>query len=250
VPRLLAGPDPKEWPKPTLEQIVGVCSEIAKEGHWLALRNSAMVAMDATFGKRAGEVTSLRRSDVWIEGDELVVQFMITKVAKPPRKRCTCGRVNKNSWGFCVKCGASLEDAEKIPSVKVNSTRVKRRRLDYPLVGFILKWWKEVPEVEAGEAANFIFPPTSSPGIFHTDTSLPLWDKHVTRRTPWQVLHDWASDFWPHLLRHTLATKFSGQGYSEFDLMDWFDWTRYETAKRYVQLGGGERIKKMGQSMA
>lgn len=250
MPALRKGPDPENWPRPTLEATINVCVEIAKETNWIADRNAALVAMDATFGKRAGEVTSLRKSDVWVEGSELVVQFTITKITKPPRLRCNCGRMNKNSWKFCAECGLSLTDAERVEPVKVNSIRVKRRRIDYPLVPFILKWREQVPDVEPGEKAKFIFPPSSSPGIFHSASSSPLWDKHVSRRTPWQVLNKWAKDYWPHLLRHGLATRFAGQGASEFDLMDWFDWTRYETAKRYIQLGGGERIKKMGQSMA
>jgi integrase len=224
--------------------MIGVCREIQSEGHWLALRNSAIVATDGTFGKRAGEVVSLKKSDVWIEGDEIVVQFTVTKIKKPPRKKCECGRMNKKSWEFCTKCGKSLAEAEVVPSVKVNTTRVKRRRLDYPLLKFLVEWWGKVPN------DAYLFPPSSAPGLFHAETSLPLWDKHLTRRTPWQVLHKWAKDCWPHLLRHTLATKYSGAGFSEFDLMDWFDWTRYETAHRYTQLGGGKRVKEMGQSMA
>ena len=54
---------------------------------------------------------------------------------------------------------------------------------------------------------------------------------------------------WTHLFRHLLATKFSEEGHDEFDLMDWFDWSRYETAKRYVKLGAGKRIKRMGESL-
>jgi len=44
-------------------------------------------------------------------------------------------------------------------------------------------------------------------------------------------------------------TKSSEEWYDEFDLIDWFDWSRYETAKRYGRLGGGKRFKRMGESL-
>ncbi len=45
------------------------------------------------------------------------------------------------------------------------------------------------------------------------------------------------------MFTHLLATK-SEEANDEFDLMYWFDWSRYETVKRYVKLGEARESKE------
>lgn len=250
MPHLLAGTEVENWPRPQLPEVVDFCRRISKSGQsWMSERDAALVAMIATFGKRAGENTSLRKKDVWTEGDRLFVRFTVSKITRPPRKRCVCGNINKSRWKFCSACGSLLSMAEELPQQRTNRIAVKSRVLAYPLVGFVTSWHKKVPQEEA-----FLFPPCQVPGFFGQESE-PNWQRPLDRRAAGNILAKYerilqtGQHVWAHLFRHLLATKFSEEGYDEFDLMDWFDWSRYETAKRYVKLGGGKRIKRMGETL-
>jgi hypothetical protein len=231
---------------------------MALERTWMADRDAAVIGMVASFGKRAGENVTLTKRDLWQDQGRVFVRFTVTKVAKPVRKRCSCGIVNKASWSYCRGCGASLATAEIVPSQKVNRIRVKSRVETYPMLSFILKWWQQIPDVPAyiGLEAQpmWAFPPARYQG-FLAASSPPDWSRHLDRRGPGNILSHYekkyglAVHWWPHLFRHVLSVKFAEAGNDEFDLMDWFDWERYETAKRYTKLGGGRRIKRMGDSM-
>ena len=52
----------------------------------------------------------------------------------------------------------------------------------------------------------------------------------------------------PHGFRHSLATKLAETGeFDELDLLYWFDWEKFETARKYIKIGGGRRVRKVAQ---
>jgi len=52
---------------------------------------------------------------------------------------------------------------------------------------------------------------------------------------------------WPHLFRHTLASRLVMHGVGEFQLMEWFDWSRFETAHNYVRRAGSKLLDSIAE---
>lgn len=243
MPKLRFGNDPKQWPRPELSRVVNVCELISQSNGWMGQRDAAVLAAIPLFGSRAKEYSNLKRNQVHIGAETVFVTFSILKLHRSKRVRCVCQKVGKFGWKNCPHCGASLEGLPALPQ-KLEQTDIERqRKTTHPLMPYFLKWVELVP------LDGHLFPRSSIPGIFGVD-SAPQWDRPLSRQGIYMVVRKHLSDYWPHLFRHNLATGFSRIGFSEGDLMKWFGWTRYETAERYTRLGGGARIKSMGESDA
>jgi integrase len=224
-----------------LGKILKVCETVSQEKDWMGRRDAAIISTLPLFGSRAKENAVLRRNEVEIGAGVVFVTFSILKLHHTKRVRCQCQRVVKFGWKHCPHCGESLKGIEPLPQ-KADQTDIKRqRKTDHPLMPFFLRWVEEVP------LNGVLFPKSTLPGVFGIDTR-PQWDIPLSRQGIYKVVRNHLSDYWPHLFRHNLATGFSSVGFSEGDLMKWFGWTRYETAERYTRLGGGARIKSMGES--
>lgn len=204
-------------------------------------RNAALISTLPLFGSRAKENAMLRRKDVKIGEDRVFVSFTILKSEARRKVKCSCENVCRFGWKNCPMCGRSLEGLEPLP-MRFSAVPIQRQRpLTHPLAGFFVGWAKEAP------LDGWMFPKTDSPG---GRLGSPLWFKPLSRQSVYMVLRRNIEEYWPHLFRYNLATGFSELGFSEGDLMKWFGWTRYETAEHYTRLGGGARIKKMGESEA
>lgn len=244
MPKLRAGNDPKQWPRPDMGKVIQVCEEISQSKGWMGQRNAAIISALPLFGSRSEENAALKRNQVHIGSDTIFVTFSILKLHHAKLVQCSsCQKVGRFGWKRCPYCGESLEGLPALPQRKDQTDIERQRKVTHPLAPFFLKWVEQVP------LDGFLFPKSSIPGIFGID-SVPQWGRPLSRQSIYMVVRKHLSDYWPHLFRHNLATGFSRVGYSEGDLMKWFGWTRYETAERYTRLGGGARIKSMGASDA
>ena len=243
MPRLNLGKEPENWPKPTLKEVDALCQGVSKEKGWMGKRNSAGISLVALFGKREGEVVALRAKDLDLDYDaeQLRVRFHVLKEHKPSFKICTCGSKNRSTWQFCKSCGLPLAKLPRIAPPQHTEQSMKVRPLKYPLVNYISDWLKLVPDTE-----SWVLPKNDQYN-FNGPSIAPDFLHHISGSALYQIIHRECETWWPHLFRHTLATRFSEAGRSEFDLMDWFDWSRAETAHRYVKLGAGKRIVEMGK---
>jgi len=243
MPRLNAGKDLSKWPRPTLKEVDDLCRDISSEKGWMGKRNSAGISLLALFGKREGEVVALRSRDVDFDYDaeQLRVRFYVLKQHKIPYKNCNCGSKNRAKWGYCKTCGSPLANLPTIVPPQDREQREKIRPLKYPLVKYIESWWKDIPGND-----DWILP-VNGQFNFLGPSEFPDYSKHISGDGLYQILKREAEQWWPHLFRHVLATRFAEAERSEFDLMEWFDWTSYETARRYVRLGAGKRIIEMGK---
>jgi integrase len=238
MPRLRFGRDPKSWPRPDMPRIIQVCKRVRETDGWLGRRNAALISTLPLFGSRARENTMLKKEHVEIGDSSFFVTFSILKLHSIKKVRCTkCGKVSRLGWTFCPVCGSSLEGLKLLPYKEAQTDVTRQRSFSHPLAGYFVDWVKEVPP------GAWIFPSSGA-------NLEPQWDKPLSRQGVYMVVRRNMVDYWPHLFRHNLATGFSKLGYTENDLMKWFGWTRYETAVRYTRLGGGARIKSMGESTA
>lgn len=241
MPVLRYGNDPKQWPKPDMAKILKVCKEVSREKDWMGRRDAAILSTIPMFGSRASENRTLKRSQVQIGDDTVFVTFSILKLHHSKKVKCSCSKVVRFGWNNCPFCGGSLKGLTPIPFKEPQTDIERQRKKNHPLMPFFVDWVEEVP------LDGVLFPKSTIPGIFGIDTK-PQWEKALSRQGIYMIVRKHLGDYWPHLFRHNLATGFSRVGFSEGDLMKWFGWTRYETAERYTRLGGGARIKSMGES--
>lgn len=78
------------------------------------------------------------------------------------------------------------------------------------------------------------------PGIYSRE-NISKWRRRISSK--YERIFQVGEHVWAHLFTHLLATK-SEEANDEFDLMYWFDWSRYETVKRYVKLGEARESKE------
>jgi len=98
---------------------------------------------------------------------------------------------------------------------------VKWVTLENPYTGYVVDWWEEVRDRE-----RFLFPrPQTKMG-------------HIYRQYAHTVCKEISPRISPHLFRHSLATWMAERGATAYELVNWFDWDRVETALEYVKRSG------------
>jgi len=58
---------------------------------------------------------------------------------------------------------------------------------------------------------------------------------HIHRYTAWRWLKKISEDLWPHLFRHSLAQLMADSGATAFQIKNFFDWVKLETATNYIR---------------
>lgn len=61
---------------------------------------------------------------------------------------------------------------------------------------------------------------------------------HINRRYAWDVCKMIRDDLTNHSFRHTLATQLAERGFTAFEIQNWFDWSKLNTAAEYVHSSG------------
>lgn len=56
----------------------------------------------------------------------------------------------------------------------------------------------------------------------------------MSRQRAYKLIKAINPHIYPHWFRHSLATQLAEEGIDPWQLMNWFDWDRFATAKRYV----------------
>lgn len=96
----------------------------------------------------------------------------------------------------------------------------KRVTLENPYTNFVINWWKQIPD------ETFLFPrPQTKMG-------------HIYRQYAHLVLKEMSPRISSHLFRHSLATQMAEQGATAYELVNWFDWDRTDTALEYIRRSG------------
>jgi integrase len=227
------------------------CEQLSKMPGWMGKRDAAIIALPVMFGRRRGEVRQLKKGDIKPESGRIYVTFSVLKSHIPPKAICPNGHPCKLKWRVCPECGETVrnEDGTRPEGVKVGKANdeptlaTNQRLTTHPMAKFLLGWVKEVPE------GGYLCAKSALPGIFPTPEA-PLWDRPLSGSGITNVIEKHTEGLWPHLFRHNLATSFARADFDAYDLLQWFNWRRYDTAFHYVQLAGGERVKKMGESTA
>lgn len=176
-----------------------------------------MLALLWIFGRRITEILMLKRKNIKLEGDTLVVQFRTLKRRKD-----------------------KTELYEKAIT------------LSHPYAHYIVEYIERIKDSE-----RYVFPGKSEPREFASKATVPrtkeLKTYHYERvehgfmsaQKAWMTVKFLNPFAFCHLFRHTLATYIARRGYNEDQLMAWFDWTTSRVAHGYVSRG-----KKMVEDLS
>jgi site-specific recombinase XerD len=250
----------------TLSQVTQLCQQAKTAKAYkhpllskkLGLRDAALIATLYVFGKRISETLSLTRDDLWIESNNLYVRFYVLKKRPQSRLVCpVCFQKSRMTNRFCKHCGTRLTNSQGTPDKSVTVItaprkpleRIKHKSLSYPLLHYILEWLKLVDiESKLTKEETYIFSPAIKELNFLNVQAELNWSKRISSVSAWKTIKAYAFDLFPHFFRHSLASNMSARGYDEQDLLDWFDWESYDTARGYIELAGGKRVDKMAKA--
>lgn len=181
---------------------------------------ACMIAILWLFGKRITEVVTLQRKDVQKDAQYLTLYFRVLKKKELMRYR-------------------------------------KQIVLTNPYTTYVLRWIEILDARKPAQADPllynpYIFPGGSEPRVYTVKSKEKEYVYKRTRKgfmsanKAWKIIHFLDPDAWPHLFRHSLATKMAEEGATEAELMAYFDWDDSRTAHGYVIRSGrlGERFTK------
>jgi integrase len=208
LPRIIYQPEWKETLRKAKEQV----------GTWLA----CWLALDCIFGKRRNEICKLKRKDVTIEGNYLVVHFHVGK---------------KKS---------------RVEPVSDSKDYTKTKTLNHYAAPFILEYLKEYDtwQAKSTKKTEYLFPSKRQPSAKTVHRKfLNGKGEEVEKDYIYQTVGGYLAgsdvyyyvmkvnpDIWLHLGRTTVGTKAAERGASEFDIANILDVTP-RTAWKYAEHG-------------
>lgn len=182
-----------------------------------------LVAILWLFGKRISEVIRLKSADLLIYNDDetnqLIVRFLVLK-------------------------------KESLKDTGVLRLYTKRITLDNPYTKYIMnymesftinQWNAMIDKWKDTEAFN---DPNAAYSDFLDDEIDFLFPRkqcktgHIFREYAWHVLKMVKPDISSHLFRHSLATQMAEEGATAYEMVNWFDWERTDTALEYIRRSG------------
>jgi len=164
------------------------------------------------FGRRLSGILQLKSGDFWTKKGYLYVRFKVLKKARRRDKlkpKTRVKRVNmKGQWKYVryiVNYVLKLEssDTSLFPGRSRPHTQIVKRKDE---TGKVIRTY----EYEIKET-----------GI-------------MSRQRAYKIIKALNPDIYPHWFRHSLATQLAEEGIDPWQLMSWFDWDRFATAKRYI----------------
>lgn len=209
------------------------------------LRSLAILCILKRTGKRRGELASLKRENVKIEGDKLQICFTLEKKKRHFKLCSSCQTENKPtkntaSSRFCKKCGISIE-ANPILTNSLETDSLKSIYLSDPLAKHLIDYMRFLGRQEP--KPDFFFP--ASRDVFG-NTVVILQNEGIKGRQIYNLVRALDSKLWPHLFRETVGAeivKADPTLVGMFKVLTRLDLENLETAGRYVKRYMGDVIE-------
>ena len=164
------------------------------------------------FGRRLSGVLILKRGDLWVKKGYLYVRFTVLKKLKRAEKPRPKKRVKR----------VSIEKQWKYVQHILNYVS-KLKTQDLPL--FPGRSRPHTSKITQKDKNGRIIK------TYEYDTNIK---GIMSRQRAYKLIKAINPNIYPHWFRHSLATQLAEEGIDPWQLMNWFDWDRFATAKRYV----------------
>jgi integrase len=180
----------------------------------------ALVCILYLFGKRISEILEVRRKDVWTrknssdEMNGLYIRFTILK--------------------------KTSRTAQLMPVTKVKHINIRKQRtFAYPIIEYVNSLHDPNMPLFFGQTRphkKIVKRKDSKTGELKKVYEYSLeYEGTMSAVRAYQILKALNPEAYPHWFRHSLATQLAEEGHTPWELKDWFDWSRFETATHYVE---------------
>jgi len=200
----------------------------------LRLRDKALIAISWIWFKRAGEVLALRREDVALTNQELLITFQIQKKQKRYKICFRCKTKNGVKSNYCRQCKASLRAVKSIQEGNVHIV-TKRKTLRNRFTKYVVDWLAEFDELTKLQKA-WLFP---SLRVVFTSAYFDFQSKnHMTVQNFDRILKGLDSKMTSCLFRYGGAEKYLVLGYTPYELKEIGDWSSSKMPEIYAERKG------------
>lgn len=171
-----------------------------------------LVCLLYVFGRRISGVLQLKREDFWTKKGYLYVRFTVLKKAR--RKE-------------------QLKPRTRVKRINIK----KQRKYTRHIVDYISTFKDPEANLFPGRSRSHVLKVKrkSDKGEILKTYEYNMTAKGLmSRQRAYKIIKALNPNVYPHWFRHSLATQLAEEGIDAWQLMNWFDWDRFGTAKRYV----------------
>ena len=200
----------------------------------LRLRDKALIATSWIWFKRGGEVLGLKRKDVALTDQEILVTFSIQKKQKRCRICPTCETKNGFRSKYCRECKADLSQIEMNQEGNVYIV-TKRKTLHNKFTQYLVDWLTEFDKLTEAKEGWF-FPALR---VVFTSAYFDFGSqRHMTVQNFDRILKRLDPNMTSCLFRYGGAEKYLVLGYTPYELKEIGDWSSSKMPEVYAERKG------------
>jgi len=174
----------------------------------------ALICVAYLFGKRISEILPIKRKDVYTKRGYLYIRFLVLK--------------------------KKTRESLAMPIMKVKRVSVrKQHQFVIPIIAYVQTLTlTEMPLFPGRSRPHKQIVKVKDPKTGEIKKVYEYEVKHegiMSRQHAYKIFKALNKEAYPHWFRHSLATQLSEDGATGVELKHWFDWSRYDTAMRYVE---------------
>jgi len=223
-----------------IDQISEYCKKTLGErtDRLLRLRDKAIVSTLWIWFKRGHEVLSIKRKDIVLTENQILVTFHIQKKSKRFKVCPLCDTKSGFRAKFCRECKAELESVE-IQGEKVEFIVTKRKTLKNKFVKHIIKWIIEFDRLTKGlrDSEEAWFYPALKV-VFSSAYFKFFSERPMTVQNLDMILQRLDSTITSSFFRYFATEKYLSLGYLPHELKEVGDWSSSKMPEVYAERMG------------
>jgi len=219
-----------------INRIPEYCSPTLKQfDRLLRLRDSAIISVSWIWFKRGNEVLSVKRKDVALTEDQILVTFHIQKKSKRFKVCPLCNTKSGYKANFCRNCKADLQDVE-VQGEKNEFVVTKRKTLRNKFAKHIVTWLNEfdkiTEDIEDSEESWFL----PALQVFFTSAYFKFFsEKPMTVQNFDIILQRLDPTITSSFFRYFATEKYLVYGYLPHELKEIGDWSNSQMPELYAK---------------
>ena len=202
----------------------------------IKIRDSALIATNWIWFKRANEILRLKFGDLTLTDTQVMVNMLIEKKQKKYKICPYCEKEVKNSRksNFCKICGNNIENLDLTVLGAKPEPKTKRKGIDFHFCKYLVTWFEVMHDYLNADLDSWLFPRYhnfSGKFLLHSKNHLTVqwYDKMLQRLEPTMT---------SAMFRYGGAEKYLNLGYSPRKVAEMGDWSNSQMPERYAQRKG------------